>query len=161
MKLDNIIKYWKESHIVLRLVVFGVGLSVILITLFYFRAYANGIGDGVGDAVLPVQEVASHTHDNSHLHDVDQLTDGQDPPTDPSELVFCYTYYYECDRVLKKDGTYWMVDINGKWHPDQHLPNSLPIPSQNVAEWHGYMFFDKEGNQWRWIFDRWEIIGNR
>lgn len=136
-------------------VIFGVGLSVILVALFYSRDYANGTRGGVDDAVLPVQEIADHAHD------VGELTDGQDPPTDPDELVFCYSYYYECDRILRKDGTYWMVDGAGKWHPDHHLPNRLPIPSENVTEWRGYTFFDNEDNEWRWIFDRWEIIGRR
>jgi len=64
-----------------------------------------------------------------------------------------------CYSVLLKDGTMWFKgSYDSAWK--YRINHDVPIPVTDIIYFASERFLDKNGDVWRWNYDRWENIGH-
>jgi len=85
---------------------------------------------------------------------------GEDSRFGAGNIAFCDSLA-SCQNILKTDGTIWQYSSGlSSWGPRIELPNSVPIPTDDIVSWNGDTFLDKNGDVWWWQNGQWNNIGH-
>lgn len=65
----------------------------------------------------------------------------------------------DCRVVLKKDGTVWISNGINSWYQDLSSAGTVPVPVEEIAEWHRMTLLTKLGDIWVHTGQGWQNFG--